>query len=193
MTKPKAPKRKRTEAGHGKVSTEARHSTFVEAYLSNGGNVTKAALAAGFSPKTAASQGSRLLKNVKIRQIIDNRQTVVLSEMRIDADRVLEETARLAFSDVSKIIGPDGKILLPHQLDEATRAAVKGFEIDEYGRIKYQFWDKNAASERLFKHLNLYKDDNKGKAPITQVAIVQLAPLQPLPKGRAPIDGNSQD
>ena len=42
-----------------------RQAHFVEAYCM-GQNATKAAMAAGYSIKTAHVQGSRMLKNVKI-------------------------------------------------------------------------------------------------------------------------------
>lgn len=183
MTKPKAPK-KRVKGGSSAVSAEERRRLFAEAYLSNNRNATQAALTAGFAPKAAACQGARLLKHVKVRQILDSRQQETLSRMQITTARVLEETARLAFSDIGKIIGKDGKMLLPNELDEDTRAAVASFEIDEYGRIKYKFWDKNTANERLFKHQNLYKENNEGARPLIQVAIISLVPLQPLPGGR---------
>ena len=44
---------------------------FVEAYTDN---ATAAALAAGYSPKTAYSQGQRLLKNVDIAEAIKARE-----------------------------------------------------------------------------------------------------------------------
>lgn len=186
MTKPKAPK-KRVKAGQSPASADSRRALFVEAFLSNNGNATNAALAAGFAPKAAACQGSRLLKNVKVRQLIDSRQQETLSGMQITTARVLEETARLAFSDPRQLIHKDGpnkvKVKTPDELDDATAAAIQSVEIDEYGRVKYKFWDKNTASERLFKHLNLYKENNKGLAPVTQVAIVNLVPLEPIDSG----------
>ena len=73
----------------------------------------------------------------------------------------------------------DGRVKLPHELDAATRAAVASFKIDEYGRIEYKFWDKNAALEKLFKHRGLYKVDNEQKTdPVAAlVAAVLLGPL----------------
>lgn len=116
--------------------------------------------------------------------MLDKRQAEVLGPLIDRANRSMLETDRIAFSDIGKIIGPNRKILLPDELDDATRAAIQSFEIDEYGRIKYKFWDKNNANERIHKRENLYKENNKGKAPLLQVAIVQLVPLQPLkPKG----------
>jgi phage terminase small subunit len=44
---------------------------FVTAYLNNGGNATKAAVSAGYSAKSAGALGSRMLKDVKIKELID--------------------------------------------------------------------------------------------------------------------------
>ena len=49
----------------------ARQQAFVEAYA---GNATTAALAAGYSPKTAYSQGQRLLKLVEVQGAIKARE-----------------------------------------------------------------------------------------------------------------------
>ena len=44
---------------------------FIQAYM---GNATEAAIAAGYSAKTARSQGQRLLTNVDIRKEIEKRE-----------------------------------------------------------------------------------------------------------------------
>ena len=49
-----------------------RQAHFVEAYCM-GQNATKAAMAAGYSIKTAHVQGSRMLRNVKISSNIEGR------------------------------------------------------------------------------------------------------------------------
>lgn len=49
-----------------------RERRFVENYMSTA-NATRAARAAGYSPKTARGQGSRLLTKVNIRRAIDER------------------------------------------------------------------------------------------------------------------------
>jgi len=76
---------------------------------------------------------------------------------------VLAEVRMLAHSDIGEIMHADGRVKLPNELSPATRAAVASFEIDEYGRIKYKFWDKNVALEKAMKHLGLYEIDNKQK------------------------------
>jgi len=76
---------------------------------------------------------------------------------------ILWELRCIARSDIGGIMHADGRVKLPQELDACTRAAVASFEMDEYGRIKYKFWDKNAALEKAMKHLGLYEIDNKQK------------------------------
>lgn len=102
-------------------------------------------------------------------------QAQAAAEAGLDRNRVLQELAKLVHSDIAGIIGPDGRTLLPNELDEATRPAVSSFKIDEYGRIEYKFWDKKGAIDMAMKHLGLYEVDNKQK---NQAAAEFLASLQ---------------
>lgn len=181
MTKAKKSK-KTPQAGHTRLALEDRTRLFVEAYLSNGENLRESAIAAGYSPSGAAKAGYRMSKSVLFLSELDKRRTEILAPLKITTERILKETARLAFSDIGKIVGENGKILLPHELDPETRAAVASFEIDEYGRIKYKFWDKNSASERLFKQAGLYKADNeqKGDAVAEMLALVAGSGFKPV-------------
>lgn len=53
------------------MKLNAKQSAFVEAY---NGNATEAALKAGYSPKTAVFQGSKLLRNRKVAEALQTRQ-----------------------------------------------------------------------------------------------------------------------
>jgi phage terminase small subunit len=66
------------------LSLSNKRRAFVEEYLRDF-NATQAALRAGYSSRTAYSQGQRLLKNVEIKAAIDER----LSELKLSADEVL--------------------------------------------------------------------------------------------------------
>lgn len=59
-----------------------KQQAFADAYLANGMNATQAAIEAGYSKRTAESQGSRLLRNVKVRDHIKERMDA-LTEARI--------------------------------------------------------------------------------------------------------------
>lgn len=63
---------------------------FVDFYISNGGNATAAAKAAGYSTKTAYSIGDRLLKNVEVSQAIEKRLEEMSNSRQADATEILE-------------------------------------------------------------------------------------------------------
>lgn len=161
-------KKQRTKAGHPPGSAQQRIKLFVEALLSNGENVTQAAVAAGFSPKSAASQGSRLLKNVKVRQELDNRRTEVALKVGLTTERTLLEVARLAYSDPRKFYNADGSLKSILELDDdcaATIASVEWDEVKAEGQVigltrKLKQWDKNAALEKAMKFHGAYEKDN---------------------------------
>ena len=53
-------------------------------------NIAQSAIKAGYSPKTAAAQGSRLLKNVKIKEYIEAVQERIESDKIADIQEVME-------------------------------------------------------------------------------------------------------
>lgn len=75
---------------------------FVDEYLVDM-NATQAAIRAGYSKKTAYSQGQRLLKNVEIKNLIDSKLEERQRESQITADRVMKELAAIAFYPLAKI------------------------------------------------------------------------------------------
>jgi phage terminase small subunit len=66
---------------------------FVEAYLANP-NATQSAIKAGYSEKTAYSQGQRLLKNVEIAKLLEKRVATAI----ITADEILNDVKTIAKS-----------------------------------------------------------------------------------------------
>lgn len=65
-----------------------QQKAFADYYLMNGNNATQAAKDAGYSAKTAYSQGQRLLKNVEIMEYIRAQQKKAASDRAADADAV---------------------------------------------------------------------------------------------------------
>lgn len=66
-----------------------RQARFVQEYMKTN-NIYQSALKAGYSPKTAQSQGSRLLCNVKIRNYIDAINERLESDKIADIQEVME-------------------------------------------------------------------------------------------------------
>lgn len=145
----------------------AREQRFVKEYLIDP-NATRAAIAAGYSAKTAGAAGSRLLKNVKIRDAIAEAQVKRAQKLDITAERVLQEVARIGFSDVRKMFNEAGQLKAIHELDDDTAAVVASIEVSdraipggegETERVtKIKAWDKGGALGQLGKHLGLFSD-----------------------------------
>lgn len=69
-----------------------------------GFNGTKAAIAAGYSPRTAAQQASRLLNRAKVRDWMAARQEKRLASADSKAEKVITELERIAHQDIRKVV-----------------------------------------------------------------------------------------
>jgi len=133
-------------------------------------NATRAAIAAGYSKKTAEAAGSRLLRNVKVSAVLAKRTARLEEKLEITAERVLRELAKLAFYDVGEIFDAQGNPLPVHRMDEMTRAAIAGLETETQQRkdgpvtvaTKFKLADKGQNLERLGKYLKLFGEGSFG-------------------------------
>lgn len=92
----------------GKAAPAARQlnemqAAFVREYLIDL-NCTQAAMRAGYSPKTAYSQGQRLLKSAEIRAAIDAEMEKRAVRTQISADEVLRELIGIATADTNELV-----------------------------------------------------------------------------------------
>ena len=94
-------------------------------------NATQAAIRAGYSAKTAYSQGERLLRHVEVAQAIQAGQQARAVRTEITQDRVLQELARIAFFDIRQLYRPDGTMKDPSEMDADTAAALASIEVRE--------------------------------------------------------------
>lgn len=150
----------------------ARQLRFVEHFLESG-NGTQAAIAAGYAPGSAKVTASDLLNPAAHPLVvaeIARRQTALNEKLEIRQERVLGETAAIAFSDITAIFadGPEGvPIILPmSEWSEQARKAIKMVKVkryvpkrgeagEAYEILEIGLWDKPAALERLWKRLEL--------------------------------------
>jgi phage terminase small subunit len=136
-------------------------------------NATRAAIAAGYSESTAASKGSQLLRISKVRKLIDQLNTKRASKLEITAEKIDEECARLAFSnmlDYMEIVEgkPTGLDLSKLTRDQA--ASIQEITEDTTGgngdgerrlilRTKFKLADKAKALDMLYRRHGLYAAD----------------------------------
>lgn len=146
-----------------------KQQRFVEEYLIDL-NATQAAIRAGYSPKTAQEQASRLLSNVMVAEAVRKAQEERSRRTGITQDRVLQELARLAFFDIRQLYREDGTLKAPHELDDDTAAAVAQMEsLEEFaGRgedreligftRKAKVFNKDSALSLAMRHLGMLND-----------------------------------
>ncbi len=72
-----------------------KQKLFVAAYVAKP-NATKAAKTAGYSEKTAYSQGQRLLKNVEIRKAIDQGMEAKHKEIKMQGVKLIQKIEEIA-------------------------------------------------------------------------------------------------
>jgi phage terminase small subunit len=80
-----------------------RQARFAEEYLADL-NATKTAIRAGYSAKTAASQGERLLRNVEVQRRIAELQEARSKRTEITVDAVLQRLWAVATADARELI-----------------------------------------------------------------------------------------
>lgn len=163
-----------------------KQTRFCEEYLIDF-NATKAAIRAGYSKKSAYSIGSENLTKPEIQEYLAKKSDKVANKLGINQERVLQEIARLAFSDIRKYYDEDGKLKPIHELDDDAAAALAGVEVDElfdqqgFNKVevgqtkKIKVWNKKDGLEQLARYLGLYEKDNKQKQ--TPVPVMNIDPL----------------
>lgn len=142
-----------------------KQERFVAEYLIDL-NATRAAIAAGYSKKTAHSQGPRLLEDVGVAAAVAKRTQAQLGKANITAERVKERLATIAFADIRDLHDQDGNLKPLHALTADQAAAISQFEVikknAEAGdgvidRVhKVRLADQMKALEMLGKHFGLF-------------------------------------
>lgn len=151
---------------------DSRRRRFVREYLKDL-NATEAAKRAGYSEHTAHVQGSRLLKNARIAQLLVETGKKLDDSSIMNAKEVLAELTKLSRYNMADFMrtGEDGQ---PRGVDisELTRdqaAAIQEVTVDTTGgsgdgvrrqvlRTKFKLADKGLNLERLGRYHKLFTD-----------------------------------
>lgn len=122
---------------------------FADEYIRNGGNGTQAAIFCGYSPKTAAQQASRLLRNVKVLEYIEQRQAEIDSENIASLKEIQEFRTRVLRGEEKDQFGLDASLADRH------KAAA---DLERALQIKQEQEEKKAA-EKAARDAARYRTD----------------------------------
>ena len=178
---------------------------FVQEYLADPElNATAAYGRAGYTAtgQAARTAASRLLRNPAVKTAIDAVRAASAAKFEITRERVMQEYAALAFVDPRKFFNLDGTLKHPTELDDATAAALREFEVEEEyediaeredeaqphgGKLKRQHkrrvavgrtskvkWgaDKRAALDSIVRIMGWSKDDTPPGTPENPIHMI---------------------
>ena len=140
-----------------------KQERFVQEYLVDL-NATRAAIAAGYSKKTAYSIGQENLNKHEIKNAINEAMKKREQRTEITQDRILRELARIAFADPRSIAEwGNGTMTLKDSSSLSDDDAVAVSEVsqtitDGKASIKAKMYDKQRALELLGRHLGMFTD-----------------------------------
>ena len=163
------------------MTLSPRQQRFVEEYLVDL-NGTQAAIRAGYSEKGAHVQASQLLSNPKVNEAVAAAMAERSQRTKITQDRVLEEYARLAFSNMQDFVrvGDDGDGVLDlSTLTEDQFRAISEYNVDvvrerdpedskktrEVRKIKLKLYDKKSTLDSVARHLGMFTEKHELSGP----------------------------
>lgn len=155
----------------GRTEIERR---FIVEYLIDF-NATRAYTAAAaprkISPRTAGTNGHRLLQLPEIVEAIRKERDTRMDVAGITLSETLQKLRQITMYDVRKMVHQNGQPKNLHELDDDTAAAIVGLKLVTKGNMEmglgevmeYKLADRVAGVEKAMKYHGLYEKDNEQK------------------------------
>ncbi|MEW5251472.1 terminase small subunit [Microbulbifer sp. 2201CG32-9] len=165
------------------MALKDKQKLFVIEYLKDL-NATQAAIRAGYSKRTAHSQGPRLLENVGVKAAIEKARESRSERTQVDADYVLKRLAEIDQMDVLDILADDGSLKPIREWPKVWRQFLSGMELTELwegsgyqrqivGVLKKIKWpDKVKNLELLGKHVNVQAFREQKEVKVTLQSLI---------------------
>jgi phage terminase small subunit len=174
---------------------DSREKLFVEEYLVDL-DPERAAISAGYAKSTARSKAYQWVsiskqKKSHVIEAIQKAFKKRSERTEITQNRVLEEFAKLAFSDPRKFFDENNNLKPITDLDDDTAACLSGMDIvtKKVGKgedsetetvKKIKFADKKSALDSVARHLGMFNDKLglvvPGEEPLSEIKIVLVSP-----------------
>ncbi len=152
---------------------------FVEAYLVNGGNASRAAQAAGYSPYRGdySSVGSKVLAFPYVQAAIAKRREDLLEKTIGFSERIVRELEVMGFSNIAGLFDKQSHLLPLHELKPEVQRIIKSVKRDPVtGEIvEIQLWDKLGALRDMSVLLGLRHRKAETPGPSGQGIPIHIA------------------
>lgn len=140
-----------------------KQKLFVKEYLVDL-NATQAAARAGYKDPNI---GRQLITKNNVSAAIQKAMKEREERLEVSQDRVIQELARIAFSDATAIArvtdgGRRVELTDTDQLTDNQRAAIAGIKEGKFG-IEVKMYDKLGALTKLGEHLGIFKGENRAE------------------------------
>lgn len=157
----------------------AKHELFCR-YIVEGNTADDAFEMAGYKRQT--QNAYRLKRRPDVSARIAELMERGLKRHDITVDRIMEEYAKLGFSDIRQAFDAEGRLLLPKDIPDSLAGAVTALEINTVERgegtvehvAKFKLADKRSALADMGKHLNMFTEDITIKAEVVQKTVSDL-------------------
>lgn len=143
------------------MALNTRQLLFIENYLKTN-NATQAAIAAGYSEKTAGRNATRMMKNEEIAARIAERTSAVLETAKMEADEVLLRLTQMARGNIADFITIDsnGEPMFDLSKPGAPLHLIKRIKTKKSARfgdeVEIELYDAQNALNTLGKHWRLF-------------------------------------
>jgi phage terminase small subunit len=142
-------------------------------------NATQAAIRSGYSEKTANVIGAENLSKPYLQAHIAELRAEIQERNNMTIDELVMTLANMSRFDLAECYDKDGKLKSIHDIPKEHRMAIGGIETLEQnfegvkiGQVqKLKILDRNAAIDKLMRHLGGYETDNKQKTSKIRVVI----------------------
>jgi phage terminase small subunit len=153
------PKHERPEAPEPSEGLSEKEQIFVIEYMRDF-NATRAAIVAGYSKRSAYTEGWRMLKKADIKAELKRMQAEMAGAVWLDVKRVIEEYMKIAFADITDIAKFDAFTVQLRDHKTVDGAVISEVKQGKEG-VSIKLHDKIRALKELEKYLGYLTEEDK--------------------------------
>jgi phage terminase small subunit len=175
-----------------------KQRVFLDCYLANNFDATKAALEVGYAEEEAARVGRKILKRAEMQEAIQLALAYHSEATKLRVETLIEELKIIALTPLTDVVDPDTAEIRPEiDTDSDLRMRIiKKIKVTEtkYGTNReIEAYDRMAAIDKLIKILqpSLLPDEGAGSGGTTNNTtsnvtnhVTQMVAIVPVPSGQ---------